>query len=105
MSENITGSTFEEKVLKSDIPVLVDFWAEWCAPCKIVAPVLEEISTEYEDSLRVAKVNVDESPELAEKYQIASIPTLLLIKDGEVLKKQIGAVPKNTIVNMVNEVL
>lgn len=105
VSVTITNTTFDKEVIQSTIPVIADFWAEWCAPCKMVAPVLEEISKEYEGKLKVAKINVDENQELAEKYQIVSIPTLLVIKDGDIIKKQVGAIPKHAILDLVSEVI
>ena len=93
----ITVDNFKEEVLGSDLPVLADFWAEWCVPCKMVAPVLEEIAGELSGKLKVAKVNVDEQSELASQYGIISIPTLLLFKNGEVVNKQVGAGSKEMI--------
>ncbi|MBN1685891.1 MAG: thioredoxin [Spirochaetales bacterium] len=87
----VTADNFEAEVLKSDIPVLADFWAEWCVPCKMVAPFLEKIAEEQSGKLKVAKVNVDEQGELASQFGIISIPTLLLFKNGEVVNKQVGA--------------
>lgn len=88
---------FEEEVLKSNVPVLVDFWAEWCVPCRMVAPILEEISEDYDGKLKVGKFNVDEGTELASKYNVVSIPTLLLFKDGEIVNQKIGAGSKQDI--------
>ena len=89
------NSNFEAEVLKSDIPVVVDFWAEWCGPCKMIAPSLEEISTEMEGKVKIAKLNMDENPELAAQYGVRSIPTLLMFKGGEPVAIQVGAAPKN----------
>ena len=89
-----TDSTFDEEIKGATEPVLVDFWAEWCGPCKMVAPVLEEIATEHSDKLTVAKVNIDENPEIARRYQIMSIPTMSVFAGGEVVKSIIGAKPK-----------
>jgi thioredoxin 1 len=89
----VTDATFSEEVLNSDKPVLVDFWAEWCGPCKMVGPVLEEIAAEH-DSLRVVKLNIDENPEVARKYGIMSIPTMSVFVGGEVAKSIVGAKPK-----------
>ncbi len=93
----VDNYTFEQVVLKSDVPVLVDFWAPWCAPCRIIAPVLEEIAQEYAGRVKVVKLNTDQNPELAARYQVMGIPTLMLFKDGEVVDQMVGAVPKHMI--------
>ena len=103
MSIKISTNNFEKEVINSDSPILVDFWAEWCGPCRAVAPVLEEISNQYADKFRVAKVNVDENPELASKYDIRSIPTMILFKDGKKTGNITGSIPKEAIINFVNE--
>lgn len=103
MSIKISSDNFEKEVINSELPVLVDFWAEWCGPCRAVGPVLEELSDEYSDKFRVAKVNVDENPELASEYGIRSIPTMILFKDGKRADSVIGALPKENIVDFVTE--
>lgn len=90
-----TDDTFENDVLNSDKPVLVDFWAEWCGPCRMVGPVVDELAGEYEGKAKIGKVNVDENAEISTKYGIRSIPSLLIFKDGEVVDQIVGAVPKN----------
>ena len=95
MALEITDANFEELVLKSDKSVLVDFWAEWCGPCRMVGPVVEELSKDYEGKAIVGKVNVDNNPGISMKYGIRNIPALLYFKGGEIVDKQIGAVPKN----------
>ena len=90
----VSDTTFESEVIKAKGPVVVDFWAEWCGPCKQIAPALEEIATSLGDKVKILKLNVDENPETAAKYGIQSIPTLMLFKDGTMASKQIGAAPK-----------
>ena len=97
MADVVTESTFEQEVLKSETPVLVDFWAEWCGPCHAVAPILEKIAEERAGELRLVKVYIDEEPEIAERYGIASIPTMVLFKDGEPAAAAIGAQPKGAL--------
>lgn len=92
---HLTEKSFESEVLKSPTPVLVDFWAEWCGPCKMIAPILDQLETELQGKLKVAKVNVDNEGDLAAKFNIMSIPTLLVFKDGKVVNQIIGAMPKD----------
>jgi thioredoxin 1 len=91
----VTDSTFEQEVIKSEIPVLVDFWAVWCAPCRIIAPMIEEIANEKQGKLKVVKLDVDNNQQTAMKYGIRSIPTLLVFKNGQIVDQLIGAVPKS----------
>ncbi len=93
----LSDSNFESEVLQSDTPVLVDFWAEWCGPCKMIGPVVDELAGEFDGKAKIGKVNVDENPEVSVKYGIRSIPALLIFKNGEVVDQIIGAVPKNTL--------
>lgn len=100
MSLVITKENFESEVLKSDKPVLVDFWAAWCGPCKMLSPVIDEIAEERSD-IKVGKINVDEQPELASQFAVMSIPTLIVFKNGEIANKSIGVQPKDTILSML----
>jgi thioredoxin 1 len=92
---HVTDSTFEPEVLKSDVPVLVDYWADWCGPCKAIAPVLEDLAKDYGGKLKIAKVNVDDNQELAKRYNVRAIPTLILFKDGNVQASKLGAMSKS----------
>lgn len=94
----LTSQNFENEVLRSDKPVLVDFWAQWCGPCKMLSPVIEEIAEEYEGKIKVAKCNIDEEMQLAVQYGISSIPTILLFENGEIVKKSIGFAPKESLI-------
>ncbi len=97
----VSDASFDKDILQSDVPVLVDFWAPWCAPCRMIAPSVEEIATEYSGKLKVAKVNTDENPNKAGSLGIRGIPTLILFKNGEEADRVVGAVPKAALVNMV----
>ncbi len=99
MAIELNDANFEELVLKSDKPVLVDFWAEWCGPCRMVGPAVEEIAKEYEGKAIVGKVNVDHNPNISMQFGIRNIPALLYFKNGEVVDKQVGAVPKSILAN------
>ncbi len=102
-SIKVTDEDFSEKVLKSDKPVLVDFWAEWCGPCKQIAPALEEISDALSDLVIVAKVNIEDSPEIPSKYGVRGIPTLMQFRDGQVISSKVGAMPRTKIEEWLRE--
>ncbi|HCQ23120.1 MAG: thioredoxin [Aphanizomenon sp.] len=99
----VTDSTFKEEVLDSIVPVLVDFWAPWCGPCRMVGPVVDEIADQYGEKLKVVKVNTDENPQIASQYGIRSIPTLMIFKDGQKVDMVVGAVPKTTLSTTVEK--
>ncbi len=105
MALEITDSNFEEHVLKADKPVVLDFWAEWCGPCRMVGPIVSELAEEYKDKVIVGKVDVDSNPDVAMKYGIRNIPTILFFKDGEVADKQVGAVPKSVLAGKIDSLL
>lgn len=102
---NITKSNFEKEVVASEIPVVLDFWATWCGPCKMLSPVLDELAAEYSDRVRFCKVNVDDEPELSARFGIASIPTLIFFENGEILKKTVGYREKDKLEEMLKELL
>jgi thioredoxin 1 len=97
-----TDGTFDADVIKNEKPVLVDFWAEWCGPCKMIAPLLDEVADEYEEKLAIVKVNVDENPSTAQKFGIRSIPTLILVKDGAVQAQKLGAMSKSQLAEFID---
>lgn len=105
MAIELTDANFEELALKTDKPVMIDFWAEWCGPCRMVGPVVEEISKEYEGKAVVGKVNVDNNPGLSAKFGIRNIPTILFVKNGEIVDKSVGAVPKGQLTEKLNKQL
>jgi len=105
MAIEITDSNFEETVLKSEKPVMVDFWAAWCGPCRMVGPIIDEISNEYLDKAVVGKVDVDSNQEFAAKYGVRNIPTVLVFKNGEVVKRQVGVAPKATYTDAIDSLL
>jgi thioredoxin 1 len=100
---HVTDTAFEQAVLKSPIPVIVDFWAPWCTPCKMVAPILDKLAREYEGRLTVAKVNTDENPDWMMKYGIQGIPTMLFVFDGKIVHRQVGAVPERMLRDIVTQ--
>jgi thioredoxin 1 len=105
MTIDVTDANFEEVVLKSDKPVLVDFWAEWCGPCRMVAPVVKELGEEYAETAVITKMDVDNNPETAAKFGIRNIPSILFFKNGEVVDKQVGAVPKTILASKLDAIL
>nr|YP_010925752.1 thioredoxin [Neoporphyra seriata]WKD83984.1 thioredoxin [Neoporphyra seriata] len=100
---HVTDASFKQEVINNNLPVLVDFWAPWCGPCRMVSPVVDEIAEEYESSIKVVKINTDENPTIAAEYGIRSIPTLMIFKAGERVDTVIGAVPKSTLASTLNK--
>lgn len=105
MTIEVTDANFEEVVLKSDKPVLVDFWAEWCGPCRMVAPVVKELAEEYGDKAVITKMDVDSNPATSVKFGIRNIPTILFFKNGEIIDKQVGAVPKTILASKLDAII
>jgi thioredoxin 1 len=101
----LSAATFDEVLASSEEPVLVDFWAEWCGPCKMIAPILDEIATEQAGKVRVTKLNVDDAPDIARRFEVMSIPTLLVFRDGQVAKRIVGAKPKGALIEELSEFL
>jgi thioredoxin 1 len=101
----VTDASFKEQVLDSEVPVLVDFWAPWCGPCRMVAPVVDELAEQYDGQVKVVKLNTDENPQVASQYGIRSIPTLMIFKDGQRVDMVVGAVPKTTLANTLEKYL
>jgi len=102
---HVTDANFEQEVLKSDKPVLVDFWAPWCGPCKAIAPVIDELANDYAGRLKVVKMNVDDNPQTPQRYNVRGIPNLLIIKSGQVANQIVGAVPKRNLVQAVDSAI
>ena len=99
----VADASFEQEVLKSNVPVLVDFWAPWCGPCRAIAPVVEEIATDYKGKLKVLKINTDDNPKTAQSYRISGIPSLIVFKNGQPVEQVVGAVPKSTLSSAVEK--
>jgi thioredoxin 1 len=101
----VTKSNFDTEVIKSPLPVIADFWAEWCGPCKMIAPILKDLAKDYKDKIKVAKIDVDAEGDLAQKYNIVSIPTIMVFNKGQVVHQQVGAVPRQALEKMIKEVI
>tara|TARA_B100002051_G_C16724805_1_gene634671 strand:- start:1563 stop:1883 length:321 start_codon:yes stop_codon:yes gene_type:complete len=100
---NVTDATFDEQVIRSSVPVVIDFWAEWCGPCKQIGPTLEELSEEYGEKIKIAKINVDENPDSPSKLGVRGIPALFIFKNGEMVSSKIGVAPKTDLKNWIDE--
>lgn len=105
MVKNLNESNFQKEVIESKIPVLVDFWAPWCGPCQIFAPILEEIEKEFKNKIKVLKINVDDNQNISSQYQIEAIPTLFLFKDGQIIEKIVGLITKEEIIEKLNRLI
>jgi len=105
MAIHVTDADFQEVVLNSDVPVVLDLWAEWCGPCRMIGPIIEEMSTEYEGKAKMVKIDIDSNPETPVKFGVRNIPTVLFFKGGEVVDKQVGAVPKSVFVEKLEKLL
>jgi thioredoxin 1 len=101
----LSAANFEDEVLKSTVPVLIDFWAEWCMPCKMIGPLVDQLATQYAGKMKVAKVNVDQENELSTQHSIVSIPTLVVYKDGKIVRQKVGALPKHEIENLFKDMV
>jgi thioredoxin 1 len=101
----VTKSNFDTEVIKSPLPVIADFWAEWCGPCKMIAPILKDLAKDYKDKIKIAKIDVDAEGDLAQKYNIVSIPTIMIFNKGQIVHQQVGAVPRQALEKMIKEVI
>ena len=99
----ITDETFEQEVLKADVPVLIDYWADWCGPCKMIGPILDELADEYDGQLKIVKLDIDDHPQTAPKYSVRSIPTMMIFKDGNVQATKVGGVSKSQLISFIED--